>query len=123
LVASEQFIAANIAAHERGSPRKSLVCCANFERCSLHPAEDIMRPVALVLLGLTLAAGTTGIAQAQAPDWQQAVGGLLNGNHDREDAVRQAYERGYQRGRDDEARMSRGRALREDQYDRGGYRR
>lgn len=82
-----------------------------------------MRPVALIILGLTLAAGTTVVAQAQAPDWRQAVGGLLNGNHDQEDAVRQAYERGYQRGRDDEARMSRGRALREDQYDRGGYRR
>jgi len=82
-----------------------------------------MRPFALLLLGLTLAAGTTIVAHAQAPDWRQAVGGLLNGNRDQEDAVRQACERGYQRGRDDEARMSHGRALREDQYDRGGYRR
>ena len=82
-----------------------------------------MRSVALVLLGLTLAAGTTVVAQAQAPDWRQAVGGLLNGNHEQEDAVRQAYERRYQRGRDDEARASHSRALRDDQYDRGGYRR
>jgi hypothetical protein len=81
-----------------------------------------MRHLAAILVGLTLAAGTTAFAQtSQAPDWKQAVGGLLNGNHDRDDAVRQAYERGYQRGRDDEARMSqRGRTPSDSSYDRGG---
>jgi predicted secreted protein len=80
-----------------------------------------MRSIAVILLGLTLVTGTTVVAQAQAPDWRQAVGELLNGNHDRDDAVRQAYERGYRRGRDDEARASQGRALRDDRYDRRGY--
>ena len=79
-----------------------------------------MRSVALVLLGLTLATGTTVVAQAQTQDWRQQLGGLLNGNRD-EDALRQAYERGYRRGRDDEARASQGRALRDDRNDRGGY--
>jgi hypothetical protein len=68
----------------------------------------IMRLLMALLLGLTLA-GTTAVAQtSQAPDWKQTLGGLLNGNQDRDDAVRQAYERGYQRGRTDEARMSQG---------------
>ena len=80
-----------------------------------------MRSIAVILLGVTLATGTTVVAQAQAPDWRQQLGGLLNGNQDREDALRQAYERGYRRGRDDEARASQGRALRDDRNDRGGY--
>jgi len=35
------------------------------------------------------------------------VQGSFSGNKNTDDAVRQAYERGYQRGRDDEARMNR----------------
>lgn len=78
-----------------------------------------------VLLGLTLTSAAVAQTNAQAPDWKQTLGGLLNGNQDRDDAVRQAYERGYQRGRNDEARMQRSR---EPQYndgsnyrDRGSY--
>ncbi len=92
-----------------------------LELLPFNLAEDTMRPISVILLGLTLATGTTAVAQAQTPDWRQAVGGLLNGNHDRDDAVRQAYERGYRQGRDDELRASQGRALRDDRYDRGGY--
>jgi len=80
-----------------------------------------------ILLGLTLATATTAVVQttsAQAPDWKQQLGGLLTGNQDRDDAVRQAYERGYQRGRNDEARLqAQGpREPRDNPYnDRGGY--
>ncbi len=79
-----------------------------------------MRLVMALLLGLTVA-GTTAVAQttSQSPDWKQTLGGLLNGNQDRDNAVRQAYERGYQRGRNDEARMSQNRGS---SYDNGsGY--
>lgn len=80
-----------------------------------------MRLLIALLLGATLA-GTAAVAQttSQAPDWKQTLGGLLSGNQDRDNAVRQAYERGYQRGRDDEARMSQNRSSTYDNYrDRG----
>ena len=93
-----------------------------------------MRQLMAILLGLTLATAATAVAQttsAQAPDWKQTLGGLLSGNQDRDDAVRQAYERGYQRGRNDEARLQaqRTREPRDNPYDdrggsyrdRGGY--
>jgi hypothetical protein len=86
-----------------------------------------MRHLMAILLGLTLATATTAVVQttsAQAPDWKQQLGGLLTGNQDRDDAVRQAYERGYQRGRNDEARLqAQGpREPRDNPYnDRGGY--
>jgi hypothetical protein len=84
-----------------------------------------MRHLIAILLGLTLATATTAVAQTtstQAPDWKQTLGGLLNGNQDRDDAIRQAYERGYQRGRNDEARQQGTREPRNNPYDdRGGY--
>lgn len=82
------------------------------------------------LIGLTLASAAVAQTTPQAPDWKQTLGGLLNGNQDRDEAVRQAYERGYQRGRTDEARqMQRSRDPRNTPYndggssyrDRGGY--
>jgi hypothetical protein len=86
----------------------------------------MMRHLLAILLGLTLATATTAVVQttsAQAPDWRQAVGGLLTGNQDRDDAVRQAYERGYQRGRNDEARLQAQRPRDNPYDDRGGYNR
>ena len=81
-----------------------------------------MRYLAVMLLGLSLAT-TAAVAQtSQAPDWKQTLGGLLSGNQDRDDAVRQAYERGYQRGRTDEARMSSQRTRNDSYDDRGPYR-
>lgn len=72
------------------------------------------RTLLVVLLGVGFTSGA--IAQStQAPDWKQTLGGLLNGNQDRDEAVRQAYERGYQRGRNDEARQMQQRA-RDPQY-------
>jgi hypothetical protein len=64
------------------------------------------RHLIAILAGLTLTTAAVGQTTAQqAPDWKQTLGGLLNGNQDRDEAVRQAYERGYQRGRNDEARQ------------------
>lgn len=79
--------------------------------------------VAMVLIGGTVALP----AMAQAPNWQQSLQGLVTGNHNQDDALRQAYERGYQHGRDDEARAMRGSQHSEsrqynrdsDRYDRG----
>ncbi len=45
------------------------------------------------------------MAQAQsAPGWQQTLQGMFTGNQTQDNALRQAYQRGYERGRDDEAR-------------------
>ena len=86
-----------------------------------------MRHLPALLVGLTLATATTAVVQttwAQAPDWKQQLGGLLNGNQDRDEALRQAYERGYQRGRNDEARLQaqRPRDSRDNPYDDRGPR-
>jgi hypothetical protein len=84
----------------------------------------LMRILQLALLatlvGLTFS--TPGMTSAQAQDVKQVLGGLLTGNQDRDNAVQQAYERGYQRGRADEARQSR-RGPSDGGYyqERGGY--
>lgn len=83
----------------------------------------MIRSAAAILIGLTLT--TAAVAQStsnQAPDWKQTLGGLLNGNQDRDDALRQAYERGYQRGRNDEARLQQTRQPRTYDDNRGNYR-
>jgi hypothetical protein len=64
----------------------------------------IMQRIPLAaFIGLMLATPT--VTSAQAPDIRQALGSLLTGNQERDNAVQQAYERGYQRGRNDEARQ------------------
>lgn len=68
--------------------------------------------VAAALLGLTLATP----AAAQAPNVQQLLGGLLTGNQSQDQAIRDAFERGYQRGRQDEAQRAEGGGAR--RYDR-----
>ena len=80
----------------------------------------IPRALLAALIGLTFA--TPAVTSAQTPDMRQTLGGLLTGNQDRDNAVQQAYERGYQRGRADEARQSR-RAPGDGGYyqDRGGF--
>jgi hypothetical protein len=80
----------------------------------------IPRALLAALIGLTFA--TPAVTSAQTPDTRQILGGLLTGNQDRDNAVQQAYERGYQRGRADEARQSR-RAPGDGGYyqDRGGF--
>jgi len=80
------------------------------------------RHLIAILAGLTLTtAAVTQVTAQQAPDWKQTLGGLLSGNSERDEAVRQAYERGYQRGRNDEARLQSQRPRESrDRYD-GGY--
>ena len=56
---------------------------------------------AAALCGLTLAAP----AHAQAPNIGQLLQGLTTGNQGQDQALRDAFERGYQRGRQDEARI------------------
>ncbi len=58
--------------------------------------------VAAALVALTLA------TPAGAQGMQQLLQGLTSGNKNQDDAVRQAYERGYQKGRQDEARLRSG---------------
>ena len=67
----------------------------------------MQRAFIATLLSLALAVPAVAQTSSQAPDWKQALGGLLNGNQDRDNALQQAYERGYQRGRNDEARQVR----------------
>ena len=59
--------------------------------------------VAAALLGLILATP----AAAQVPDVKQLLQGLTTGNQNQDQALRDAFERGYQRGRQDEARLQR----------------
>jgi hypothetical protein len=82
--------------------------------------RTMQRALLATFIGMTFA--TPAVVSAQAPDMRQTLGGLLTGNQDRDDAVQQAYERGYQRGRADEARQSR-RAPSDGGYyqERGGY--
>lgn len=44
-------------------------------------------------------------ATAQVPNVQQLLQGLTTGNQGQDQGLRDAFERGYQRGRQDEARL------------------
>jgi hypothetical protein len=79
----------------------------------------MQRTLAAALLGLLLATPAVAQTTSQAPDWRQQLGGLLNGNQDRDKAVQQAYERGYERGRNDEMRQSS--TNRQPHYDNRNY--
>ena len=46
-------------------------------------------------------------AMAQAPNPSQLLQGLLSGNQGQDQAVRDAFERGYRRGREDQQRADR----------------
>lgn len=82
----------------------------------------MQRHFVLILLGLTItSAAAVAQTTAQAPDLKQTLGGLLNGNQERDNAVQQAYERGYQRGRADEARQSQRSRDRGNPADEGSY--
>jgi len=68
----------------------------------------MQRILVATVLGLALA----GSAAAQGPNVQQLLQGLTTGNQGQDQALHDAFERGYQRGRQDEARQQRS--------DRGG---
>lgn len=74
-------------------------------------------PLHLAALAASLAFAGPTIAHAQSVP--QVLEGLMTGNQDRDRAVRDAYERGYQKGRQDEAAFRRNRRFEED---RGSYR-
>ncbi len=86
----------------------------------------MQRTFVVTLLGLALA----GPAAAQVPNVQQLLQGLTTGNQNQDQALRDAFERGYQRGRQDEARQQRpGQSGGDssnrrgvDERDNGGYR-
>jgi len=59
----------------------------------------------LALPVLALITAAPALAQSQTPGWQQSLQGLLSGNQNQDRAVQEAYERGYRRGRQDEARV------------------
>jgi hypothetical protein len=61
----------------------------------------MQRIIMVTFLGLALA----GPATAQAPNVQQMLQGLTTGNEGQDQALRDAFERGYRRGRQDEARQ------------------
>ena len=63
----------------------------------------MQRIVVATFLGLALA----GPAAAQGSSVQQLLQGLTTGNQGQDQALRDAFERGYQRGRQDEARQHR----------------
>jgi Ni/Co efflux regulator RcnB len=68
--------------------------------------------IAALLLGSTLALPVA----AHAQNFQQLLGGLLTGNQQQDQSLQDAWRRGYQRGRQDQAREDRtGR----NSYDRG----
>lgn len=69
---------------------------------------------ATAALATTLGAGAATPAIAQG-DIQQFLQGLMTGNQREDTALRDAFERGYERGRQDEARRQR--ATREQRRD------
>lgn len=66
-----------------------------------------MSPTTMATFAGLLLAGPLFVlpATAQIPNVQQLLQGLLSGNQDQDRALRDAFERGYQRGREDEARL------------------
>lgn len=61
-----------------------------------------MRTIVLGVLGLSL----LGVASsAQTPDISRMLQGLTTGNQSQDQALREAYERGYRAGQQDAARQ------------------
>lgn len=79
----------------------------------------MQRIIVTTLIGLGLA----GPAAAQVPNVQQLLQGLTTGNQGQDQALRDAFERGYQRGRQDEAQLQQPRSGQGDRGDRNTYQR
>jgi hypothetical protein len=62
-----------------------------------------MMRITVVALGFALLAVP---ALAQAPDISRMLQGLTTGNQNQDQALREAYERGYRAGQQDSARQS-----------------
>lgn len=61
----------------------------------------------IIMLATALICAAPEAALAQNPS--QLLQGLLSGNQGQDQAVREAYERGYRQGREDQTRDERGR--------------
>lgn len=61
-----------------------------------------MRTRGAILIAVGLAMPAMAFAQSGS-GWQDKLGGLLTGNQNQDNSLQQAYQRGYQRGRNDEA--------------------
>jgi hypothetical protein len=72
-------------------------------------------------LGFALSVPAALPAMAQSPNVQQFLKGLTTGDESHDQAVRDAFERGYQRGQQDEARQMADRSSRRgnEDYRRG----
>ena len=64
----------------------------------------ILAPVLATAAGVALPVAT---AHAQVPNIQELLQGLTTGNQRDDQALRDAFQRGYERGRRDEARSQR----------------
>lgn len=71
-----------------------------------------------IILAAAIALAVPAAARAQNPG--QLLQGLMTGNQNQDQAIRDAYERGYQKGRQDEAQLAR-RGDRRREPDRGDY--
>jgi hypothetical protein len=74
----------------------------------------------VVVIALALALPTVALAQ-QSPNVGQMLQGLMTGNQGQDQALRDAFERGYHRGREDEARRRDSSARRNDRDDGRDY--
>ena len=73
----------------------------------------------VIILGVAFAIP----AQAQVPNIGQLLQGLTTGNQGQDQGLRDAFERGYQRGRQDEARLQQnGNRRAPERRDDGNYR-
>ena len=81
-----------------------------------------MMIAAAAAVSVVLLASTAPVL-AQAPDPSQMLQGLLSGNRGQDQAVRDAFERGYRRGREDQERADRDRGPPRGHYpdDNRGY--
>jgi hypothetical protein len=62
-----------------------------------------MRIVGAMMIGATLMLPVAAAQAQSAPGWQQTLQGLMTGNQNQDQSLREAYQRGYDRGRQDEA--------------------
>ena len=73
----------------------------------------------VLIVAAALMAAVPGVAAAQDPS--RMLQGLLSGNQNQDQALRDAYERGYRAGRADQVRDERARPDRDRAPRGGGY--
>jgi hypothetical protein len=76
-----------------------------FQRSSFAEARTEDRNMRLVIAVAGLGLAIANPLAAQTPNVQQLLQGLTTGNQNQDQALRDAFERGYRRGRQDEAQM------------------